>query len=1528
MTKLLALLLLVAAGSGKIDKLWEKYDSFTQSDRPEDRISVLENIKKEASARHLTWDYYRACDNIVSVKTFRNWKERENSLAEMKRALESYGDAVALFRYHKEYGKGSAEEYISSNKKALEASSTPDFYKNDWSIQFYKFGQALTSFLKNDYEYAIWSIRDTAVIKSYSKGRYPIEAFYEYSAITGDGKEREKVLKEFSSKYKGHAAALLAEEDLLSMRLIDDKAGSDDFKRLMEDCRSFKAERDGFTGREKEIAVCCKEVDLIIEELERQDIICNVNDGKLLLSLKNVPAATVGIYESEGKPVWKKDFHNPAQSFHKMDSIHFDLPVLNDGEYKIEAHHGSVSASYRYRKQTLSAALRRDADGTSVLVADYLSGKPLDHADLELKYDNGRVRTINGMPLNGFTRIPETAEYKDSELKSVKCSVRDNGITRISGEISVYSYYNADTEDDIRQTRAFIITDRGAYIKGETIHFKTILYKGVFSLHCDNSAQNPKARLIDHKGNVIAITDLKTEGYGSADGSFTTPVDCEGGIYHIEITLNGNRIGSRSVRVDEFVTPTFDVTFDNKELFSREEDEISFTGTARSFTGHSLSSARATFTVSGYGSDEISGPLHIGPGGRFTINIPLPEDKRRGWYTATVRITGADGETLEFSGSAGFEWMTEVSGQSPYTFEELDGLGMKIIAGDKPVWAAVDLIGAGNRLLKHSIIYFEPTDGRAEHTVSFPYEDSYPDVVNLSVLYFQNGKCRRNSITRYREDHRYDLPLSFSRFVDKSAPGQPCRLEITTLPGTECAVSVYDKSTDGIMPGLWEKLRPSPLPAPNVGYRTFCGRDASEYAMPRTIRIRGAAAANAENDAIPFQMVETKAAFAGDGSSPNIQIRENFANTLYWNPRILSGKDGKASFSFTTADKLSTYRVQVFAHNGKMCNEVIDRDILVTIPVMVSIAAPQFLYSGDKYILTAALSNNSEKDVSGKLNMTLFDGDYRTGKILSSTQMPVTAPAGGVTKCDIPVDIPCLSTLGVKITFVPDDSKDGADALFTSIPVRQPVQTLTEAHSALYTKGINEESLIEALRKEFVNIPGNSASLSEISILEMIGNALPEEVKTDSDNSLELSKALYADFLCRKLGQSGCSDAERAAMKDKLLKCFKDDGGISWFEGMGSSPIVTAAVLVRIGGTQDLDIPESVLDKAVHYLDSRILATFKGEHPFFTPSIGQYLLVRSMHAGVPFNGDGTDTKTLRKFRKAASDYLTPSGARGLNGMILEKARRMKVLHNLQATGQGRALAGVWKVKVKRMPASEAADLESLMQYAVRHKSGGMYYPNAVMPWRGLLESELYAHSLLCDLLSSYDNQRSRDIADGIRTWIMVQKETQQWSDDPAYIEAIASVMNGSRSVLDTKVIVLNGQYTKEFKDIRASGNGMSIAMTREDAEPAVGDRIKLKFKITNDENRSFVHITLPYDAALRPVEQLSGYRRGAYRSVRAGVIEYWFESYPEEKTTITEEFFVTGAGSFQMPSPTIESLYAPHYSANSDAVTPITYTSR
>lgn len=232
-----------------------------------------------------------------------------------------------------------------------------------------------------------------------------------------------------------------------------------------------------------------------------------------------------------------------------------------------------------------------------------------------------------------------------------------------------------------------------------------------------------------------------------------------------------------------------------------------------------------------------------------------------------------------------------------------------------------------------------------------------------------------------------------------------------------------------------------------------------------------------------------------------------------------------------------------------------------------------------------------------------------------------------------------------------------------------------------------------------------------------------------------------------------------------------------------------------------------------------------------------------------------------------------------------------------------------------------------------------------------MESELYAHALLCDLFTdaasfadggkgkSAVREAASSTAEGIRLWIMIQKETQQWDKDAAYIEAIACVLRGTPETLATKVILLSSTFTKPFAEVKAAGNGFTVERVfsiddkplREGDTVRVGDRIVVRYAVWSEENRSFVRLTAPRPASMRPVDQLSGHcgwwlrpmSYGAwsfspqgYRNVLSDKTEYWFDSYPEEKTTITEEFFVTQEGSFQMPAVEIESLYAPHYRAN------------
>ena len=1149
-------------------------------------------------------------------------------------------------------------------------------------------------------------------------------------------------------------------------------------------------------------------------------------------------------------------------------------------------------------------------------------------------------------------------------------------------------------------------------------------------------------------------------------------------------------------------------------------------------------------SASGTGKTGETVTLELPSAGAYSLKMDVKAVGRSGRTISASRQT----RLLRFDDSAStldapFEHVFSLVGPCRNgSLRPGEDIHLKVGAGDGPVWMLVELFGDRKQLLEKRLVFLEGVSGKEGSVadVMFDCRDEYPEGLFLNVFYFRKGRSFSYSKTFVREREMPALPLSFSRFVDSALPGARYEISLSTDPDAEAVAAVFDKSSETFGANVWNRSFKPVREVASVSVRSGCGFFTGEnlplgydsmtedvaivYGKPSGRPLVATKSSVVMNDRVASapdvvdSVVEESSAVSDDDASLSATgpVRSDFSTSLAFEPFLRPDSDGNISFDFETSDRLSTFVVQVYAHDKSMRDTLVRKEFVVSLPVRLSVVQPDYLYRGDRLTLHAALNSLSGKPVDGTVTLSLFSsGDYRDSRPFRTYSKKVTVPAGASLPLSFDLKPADGDSLGILLSFAGNGAETGeafSDCVFVTVPVKEDCQVITESHSAVLLPGADRDVVLKQLRESFTGISSYGAEYSETDIRAMLLDALPGKVDPERKDVLSVTEAIYVRKVAASLGADVSGECADEELMNMLASCRNADGGFGWFPGMKSSPALTAAVLERysrlcrlglaagrseltagrsdsvpcgfdpgsagsdsVSGGSGLtaggsDSAPGGFDPApsVRYLDNTQFLHGRAM-PFWSGLLSweQYMHVRSLYPEIGFDVSSETASgmmavkdNLKEFKTFASRYLTPSArdGRGLQGLILQKARRIATLLNLASSRDGKALASAWGITFgtgAKLRKSLEADVLSLVEYAVSHPSGGWYYPDAVMPQRGLLENELYAHTILCDI---FDDESVRTVApsaglptlsaglptpsalaDGIRLWIMLQKETQDWDTDPAFVDAVGVVLRGGDSVLGTRVVSLTKTYRSEISGIKAAGNGFSIerrfyreipatsaasgpevasgaaspaslagggsvssaslaggetasgpavtdgtstasslasggsfspaslaggetasgpAVTdgtstasslsgggrsassagriREEISEgtvlAVGDKIIAEYRISSDENRSFVRLSAPREASFRPVDQLSrnyGWWQGVirldgsftftpqgYRNVKSDRTEYYFDVYPEDKTVIREEFFVTQEGTFKAPVVTIESLYAPHYRAN------------
>tara|TARA_R110002033_G_scaffold47811_2_gene93422 strand:- start:3383 stop:9562 length:6180 start_codon:yes stop_codon:yes gene_type:complete len=123
----------------------------------------------------------------------------------------------------------------------------------------------------------------------------------------------------------------------------------------------------------------------------------------------------------------------------------------------------------------------------------------------------------------------------------------------------------------------------------------------------------------------------------------------------------------------------------------------------------------------------------------------------------------------------------------------------------------------------------------------------------------------------------------------------------------------------------------------------------------------------------------------------NIKIRKNLQETAFFFPQLKTDEEGNISFSFTTPEALTQWKLQLLAHTKTLESATKTLTTVTQKELMVIPNAPRFLREGDTITISTKIANLTDKQLSGQAILILTDaisGKDITSKLIRKQASP------------------------------------------------------------------------------------------------------------------------------------------------------------------------------------------------------------------------------------------------------------------------------------------------------------------------------------------------------------------------------------------------------------------------------------------------------------------------------------------------------------------------------------------------------------
>ncbi len=359
---------------------------------------------------------------------------------------------------------------------------------------------------------------------------------------------------------------------------------------------------------------------------------------------------------------------------------------------------------------------------------------------------------------------------------------------------------------------------------------------------------------------------------------------------------------------------------------------------------------------------------------------------------------------------------------------------------------------------------------------------------------------------------------------------------------------------------------------------------------------------------------ESKAAAQPAPLPPGLDVREEFSDTAYWNPIVVTDEQGQAQVSLKLPDNLTTWVMRGVGLTEDTRVGEGTSELVVTKPLLIRPVTPRFFVVDDRAELAANVTNNTDQDLS--VEVTLSGQGVNIQPDTAPVQT-VSVPARGESKVTWNVTVPDVITTELIFAAVSGEYNDAAKPRLTTGPDGSLKVLRYTAPDIVGTAG----QLVEGgSQTEVVALPpltppstggmgGVDARNGELSVQldPSLAAGMRDGLSYLEHYEYECAEQTVSRFLpnvltynaLQKLGIENKELADRlpGLVEQGLNKLYtqqNSDGGWGWWPTNQSNVYVTSYVVFALTKARQagVDVSATVLANGQNFLLNHISSTF------------------------------------------------------------------------------------------------------------------------------------------------------------------------------------------------------------------------------------------------------------------------------------------------------------------------------------------------